>query len=367
SPRVIGLFGTPTGAPTLLTGQHVASMIGVFTGAAHGLVPHPTGALTGRALLDTGEWGVVASSGGGGPTMLAAGPVQAVQYNGGSGFAGATGIRVIASGAGFAFGAAPAGTGSIAISWDADPPLVGATPSGGIALLAQWSRHNGYERAFLLGENDAVQKLSYHVATGGEHVWENAGSRIAGLTREQFALSSGVRLGLQQLAIPDSVGDKLGAWTASGFANIATGIRVIASGQALSVGTGGPILHASGIDLRQGDIRNVRRINGLDGIKLYGDLPDSNANITAPSGTAWIIPETVTQGRVYSAVPTSAEHGVSVLIENRSAFAHSIYNTGTGLGAPSGWIATLAPSGGMSVRFASGAWEFGAKYQLGGF
>jgi hypothetical protein len=175
-----------------------------------------------------------------------------------------------------------------------------------------------------------------------------------------------MRLGLQQLAVPDSVGDKLGAWTASGFANIATGIRVTASGTRLTVGSGGPQLHASGIDMRSSDIRNVRRINNLDGIKVYGDLPDADSNITAPSGAVFIIPFGASS-HTYTIVPSGAEHSNIVMVENRSAVAHSIYQSGTGMGAPSGFIATLAPSGGLSARFASGAWELGVKYPFGGF
>lgn len=369
SPRFLGRITAGSGAIEQLTPNQAASMLPNFfapSGGPRGLVYAPTGGAIGAFLRDDGSFQPV-SGGGGGPTMLAAEPAGSVQYNGGSGFAGATGIRAVGSGQAFAFGQAPAATGLLQFSHNDTAPIAGGTPSGSTALLMQWATHNGYTRALLHGDNGNVEKQSYHVATGGKHEWQVNGAERAALDTDKLQLRAGMRLGLQQLALPDTVGDKLGSITASGFINHATGINITGSGTRLTFGSGGPQIHASGIDLRSGDIRNVRRLNGLDGIKLYGDLPDSNASVVAPSGTVFIVPLTTTQGRVYSAEPSGAEHGDVVLIENRSAFSHSIYNTGTGMGAPSGWIATLAPSGGVSIRFASGAWEFGSKYKLGGF
>jgi hypothetical protein len=438
--RVVGNFGQGTGAPTALSGQHVASLLSVGSGGIHGLAPGPTGGVLGRFLRDDWTWGAVPSGGlsvpsgggggggGGGPTMLAVGPLGAVQYNGGSGFAGYTGFR-FEQGSGLTLTAPlvmPTGTIRLGATGPAQAPTaeIGQASGGGLFFGLGSERQdvvlsmptgfgnllrfraadnggNGSQREWLAIDRDnagsgfldvyqgtesrglvlrAAQTLQQQVASGSSSIlhngansyidrrtekqWFTAGTNRGALDANHWGMQ---RLGVQGLAIPDAVGDKLGAWTASGFANIATGINITASGTRISVGSGGPQLHASGIDMRSSDIRNVRRINGLDGIKTYGDLPDSNANVVSASGTVFIIPATVTQGRVYSIVPSGAEHGEAVLIENRSAYSHSIYNTGTGMGAASGWIATLAPSGGVSSRFASGAWEFGVKYRFGGF
>jgi hypothetical protein len=200
-------------------------------------------------------------------------------------------------------------------------------------------------------------------------------SRVGGSTQvtvaaNQQRLEGGIRLGIEQLS-HSATTDKLATWTASGFANIATGITLGASGYQLSVGSGGPLLTGSGIGMRSGDMEGVRRINGLDGIKLFGFITGGGAasggqNITAPSGTAFVIPETVTTGQIFACVPTLAIHGDKLLIENRTSLSHMLNNTGTGMGVASGFIATLAPSMGIAVRFASGAWEYRDRYQLGG-
>lgn len=385
SPRVIGLFGTPTGAPTLLTGQHVASMIGVVTGSAHGFVPCPTGPAQGRAFLDNFTWGTpsgVGNGGGGSSDLVLGGPTGAVQFNGGTGLAGASGFRYH-TGTGLRLhDTFSIPTGSIVFGASGLPaidqglilvphgsPIISAKDANANQTSAAVLRYGGTgvrDDVVVLGGNVAIGTEQRTVA-GGDHRGLYGNVLRHGANREYFWGEAGFRIGLQQLAVPDTVGDKLASWTASGFANHATGINVTASGTRLSIGSGGPQLHPSGIDMRSSDIRNARKINGLFGIKTYGELPDADANITAPSGTVFIIPPNVTAGHIYSIVPSGSEHGDVVLVENYSAFAHSIYNTGTGMGAPSGFIATLAPSGGMSARNGSGAFYFGVKYKFGGF
>jgi len=161
-------------------------------------------------------------------------------------------------------------------------------------------------------------------------------------------------------------------FNAAGSFGGATGITITASGLALGVTPSGPLLHASGINMRSSDIDNVKRINGLQGIKVYGEVSGGGAAsgtqaLSAASGTAFIIPATVTTGQVFFAVPSLATHGDSILLENLSSITHRVNNTGTGMGAASGFVATLASRYGISLRFASGAWEYGNRYQLGGF
>lgn len=382
APAVLGRFGSATGPVLQMSGGQVASMVPWFTTTRAGLVPVPSGGAQGYVFSDSGEW--VAQSGGGGggggPTMLAAGSAGSVQYNGGSGFAAASGFAFQPSPTGLVLGhplIMPSGFiqigpasgfgfptgGLLRVGAQNVDIAVGRSVAGLDAQFMQW----GVDGPDILtvGRNSAVAGRYNRAGAVGHHWAVQALDRVA-LDATHLSIVPGVRFGLGQLALPDSVGDKLGAWTASGFANIATGINITASGTRLTVGSGGPQLHASGIDMRSSDIRNVRRINNLDGIKVYGDLPDADANITSPSGTVFIIPFGASS-HTYSIVPSGAEHGEVVLIENRSGVAHSINQTGTGMGAPSGFIATLAPSGGFSAKFESGAWTPGVKYKLGGF
>lgn len=79
----------------------------VFNAARAGLVPTATSA--NLFLRDDGSWqGVpsfVVASGGGVPTMLAAGAQNQLQYNAGSGFGGATGLSILGGGVGLNAGA----------------------------------------------------------------------------------------------------------------------------------------------------------------------------------------------------------------------------------------------------------------------
>jgi hypothetical protein len=532
SPRVLGRFTVGTGAAEQVTGQQVASMIGLFTGAAHGLVPRPTGGAAGLFLKDDATWAAPAG-GGGGPTMLAAAPAQAVQYNGGSGFAGASGFLFhVASGVdlhgrlhmptgvirlGDHRGSEPGGVSSGMIKFlpSMVDVIVGISSAGANAQLMQWAVDGPDIET--LGRNIAVDKLFHRSAT--EHRWFVAGANKAAIDAQQFALPPPVVLGVGQLAhslVTDKLGawtpsgfatvatgiyigasgcsigvgsggpqlsasgislptgslrfgasgvaskgdvrgphrfevwtrsadgstdlpvarmgaatnnrltvgggtegvagldleatsghvrsriadatkvsvtdshqlhepgiglalrqlshsaatDKLATWTASGFANVATGITLGASGYSLSVGSGGPVLHASGADFRSSTIENIKRINGLDGIKVYGFVSGGGAAsgsqvINVQSGTAFVIPETVTAGQIFNLVPSGAVHGDMATLENRSGISHWVNNSGTGMSTPSGFIATISPSGGTSYRFASGAWGLVNRYQYG--
>jgi len=69
SPRVVGRFTAGTGAAEQLLGQQVASMIGAFTGTAHGLVPYPSGGFdASKFLAGDATWRTPAGGAGGSAT-----------------------------------------------------------------------------------------------------------------------------------------------------------------------------------------------------------------------------------------------------------------------------------------------------------
>lgn len=374
SPRFLGRVAAGSGVVQELTGAQVATLLPLFTFASKGLVP--SGGTSGQVLGASG-W-TTGGGGGGGPTMLAAGPQGAVQYNGGSGFAGASGLRYDVATGLMLFGNLNMPTGTINVGATGLPPVgavlsfggdnaaqdVIATTStaGAVAQLMQWNVDG--PNIETLGRNIAVSKLWNRAAL--EHRWLVAGVDKGSLDAAQFSIRAGMRLGVPQLAHTASF-DKLGAWTASGFANIATGIQAQASGMQLAVGTGGPITTASGLQMGgTNDIAQVRRINDAEGMKAFGNLSSANAtgvvNVNAGSGTVFHLTASVSQ---LLALQPSAVHGDSILIQNRSAATHTVYNLGTGMGAPSGEIFKLNPSGAAWVGFASGAWELKSRYQLG--
>lgn len=428
-----------SGIPTDITIAAVASMLPNHfggSGTTRGLVFAPTGGLANNFLRDDGAWATPAGGAGGGPTMLAAGPDFAVQYNGGSGLAGATGFLFSPSGFGLQLahnlrmptgtillgatgaGAAPVGwlgaySGAINIGFgtgSANPAIsiddytqahirFRAWDQSGQGEPREWMRvqRNVASGALglIFGSNTDTDTsvlgrslvfLRAGSATGtirgalganaaeafaarpGHHSWGVSGAQKLGL--DEAGLNLWGQLGMQRMAHSAST-DKLGAWTASGFANVATGITIGASGCQLSVGSGGPELTASGIGMRGGDMGGVRRINGLDGIKLFGFVPGGGAasgtqEIVSGSGSVFVVPETTVAGQVYALIPTLAIHGDTILLENRTGLSHMVNNAGTGMGTPSLFVATLPPSGGLSFRFASGAWQYGNRYKLGG-
>ncbi len=433
--NVLGRFTLGTGAIEQLPPGRVASLLPDFfvaSGGTRGLVWAPTGGAAGNFLRDDGSW--QAAGGGSGAAVGPGMPTGSFQYAG-SGFHGASGFRFTASGISNEYGFLMP-TGSIQMGATGGVPEVeignvggrlsvgfGLTPSGGDLLFGRSASSNNLQ--ILARDSDGYGALREVVAidrrnapsgaldayfgnpsntrsanlrgffanivaahaTGtiqgqlgannaeafaarpGHHSWGVSGSQRLGL--DQRGLHSWGQVGIQPLAHGETL-DKLTTVTPSGFVNIATGITIGASGYRLSVGSGGPQLHGSGIDLRSADIGNVRRINGLDGIKLYGLVPGGGAasggqDIVAASGSAFVVPETTTAGQIFALVPTLAIQGDTILLENRTALSHMVNNTGTGMGAPSGFVATLAPSGGYSFRFASGAWEPGSQYKLGGF
>jgi hypothetical protein len=220
------------------------------------------------------------------------------------------------------------------------------------------------------GGTEGIAGLDLEATSG------NLRSRIADATKVSVTDSHqlhepGIGLALQQL-LHSATTDKLATWTASGFANVATGITLGASGYQLSVGSGGPLLTGSGIGMRSGDIESVRRINGLDGIKVFGFITGGGAasgtqNIVSASGSAFVISPDATVGQKFALVPTLATLGDALIIDNRSPATHAIINAvGTGVGIASGTLVSISPSMGVKVHFASGAWAFRDRYQLGG-
>lgn len=408
---------SPSGIPQALTPSTVATMMPVFNDLHKGLVPPGSAGDATKFLSGAGTWATPAG-GGGGPTMLAAGPANSVQYNGGSGFAGATGFRFgTASGLHLEHGINMA-TGTLRMG--VSPASAGLwRVSNNPGVVVGYRAYDGTARQMVglsgdgstfddqrFGDSDPTSgNYTTYLGAKGQVVAQVAGEAKLTVTTSDVLVGSGMAIrwepgaagrisvggvaalrfpGANQLVVGDgqriaipqlshsAATDKLATWTPSGFANIATGLSIGASGYQLSVGSGGPVLHASGIQMRSGDMEGVRRINGLDGIKLYGFVTGGGAasgtiDIVAPSGTAFVIPESVTTGQVIGMLPTGAIHGDTVLLENRSGISHLVNNCGTGMGVPSAFIATLPASGGISLRFGSGAWEYGNRYKLGGF
>jgi hypothetical protein len=424
---------SPSGIPQALTPSTVATMMPLFNDVHKGLVPGSSGGTTNFLRAD-GTWATPpGGAGGGGPTMLAAAPANAVQYNGGSGFAGASGLLfnqdtyglqlarnfrqptgVMLLGA-TGVDAAPVGwigaysgainfgigTGLLEPAFTIETPpdaagfvrfrsvdmggagsprtlfsvnrnvasgnIVGTFGSNDYTSVGLHSRHGVLVRGagptgfiqFGLGTN----LTEAFAARPGHHTWSVSGAQKMGLDND--GLSVWGQLGVQQRAHSAST-DKLATWTASGFANVATGITLGASGYSLSVGSGGPVLHASGADFRSSSIENVKRINGLDGIKIYGFVSGGGAasgsqNILAPSGTAFVIPASVTAGQVFNLVSSGAANGDLVMLENRSGVTHRANN----VGSPSGFLSNVVPSGGTTFRFGSGAWSLQHHVQFG--
>jgi hypothetical protein len=63
NPRILGRSTAGTGAIEALAGPAVQSMLGLFSGTAHGLVPGPTGGTQSRFLNDGGGWTIPLASG----------------------------------------------------------------------------------------------------------------------------------------------------------------------------------------------------------------------------------------------------------------------------------------------------------------
>ncbi len=123
---------------------------------------------------------------------------------------------------------------------------------------------------------------------------------------------------------------------------------------------------SDGLDLIQHTIENAKRINNLDNVKQYGNLPDSNADVVGQSGPQFFIPSSVSGARTYALIPTMGVYGDTIFIDNRSAFTATINQVGTGMGVPSGAIAAIAPTMGCAFHFGSGYWEFDSRYRLSG-
>lgn len=313
APRVLGRFAG-SGAVEQLLGAQVASMLPVFTGLAHGLTPYPSGGISGRFLRDDGSWRAVPTFGAA-PTGVEIAGLGAIEYN-----------RIL--------GRFSAGSGAVEQ----------LTPTQVATMLP----------AFTITGKGVVPPP---VTVSGNFLKDDG-------TWAAPAGGGGGGSGFPN-GPPNTV-----QFNASGAFGGATGITIAASGYAMAFGSGGPYLHGSGIDMRSSDIRNARRINGLDGVKLYGEVPaggaaSGSAELVVASGTVFIVPPSVTVGQVYAALPTLAGHGDMMLLENRSGVTHQVNQGGTN----SGWVATLAPSMGIRLRYgsASGSWEYRNRYQLGGF
>ena len=386
-PGILGNAGQGSGAIARLTGQQVASMIGVFTGLAHGLVPYPSGAALTDVLNADGKWRPGVGAGG---AVTLGGPTGAVQYNGGTGLAGVAGFSF--DGTNLSLDGELRMPGRFQLQQDGRLALpnrafptglgdkLGAWTASGFASSATGIAIAGSGMALAFGPRPATTGdlrhtagtlLAYRSADAlgncvalrggavGNDLW--IGDTASGMNITMFARTDILMApaGIASVRVSATLLD------VNGLAMQATGAhRFLVQGtQRASIGSGG-------LDLLSGDAVNIKKLNGLEGVKVYGPLDGTSAsgsaNITAPSGSAFIIPAAATAGQRYALVPSGANHGDSVLIQNRSSATHRIFNHGTGMGAPSGALYDMAPSGGAWFRFASGAWEFGSRYQLGG-
>lgn len=248
SPRVLGRFTAGSGVVEQLTGPQVASMVPLFDTTKAGLVPQPTG-VTGMFLKDNGTW--AAAGGGGSISNLPGGPTGSVQYNAGSGvFGGASGF--LWDGTTLQrFGNLDMPTGTLKFGPTGLPPdghshvavpntplknIIGTVRDDNPALTIN-VLSVGAARPNVItvgGNNNAGTELR---ANPGGDIRFLTNNTIRGLVdADQLSVGPGMRVGVPQLGAATGFGDKLGAWTASGFANVATGIHVVGSGMALAFG-----------------------------------------------------------------------------------------------------------------------------------
>lgn len=232
------------GAVQDLTPAQVAAIVPVFSGAAAGLVPTGTGSST-DALRGDGTWAPVSGGGGGGggPTMLAAGPTGAVQYNSGSGFAGSSGFTfdgltlqngligytptgIVYSGFGLNGALNQFGHGTIGVGVNV---LRGMTASG---VMAHVLRHGTEQNQHEWGSTITTDKQRWNAVSSGLHRWF-VGADFAYLDASQYRLATGMKLAVTQHAATGL--DRLAGWSASGFATVATGVKITGSGVGLDL------------------------------------------------------------------------------------------------------------------------------------
>ena len=183
--------GSIVNVATLVTGRISAQS---FSDTVAGLTPASGGGTTNFLRAD-GAWDVPpAGAGGGGPTMLAAGGLGSIQYNGGSGFAGFTGITVIGSseiGAGIGFGnptllnSAVGGQIGMASAFS----MRALTPSMGFQGVMTWTPPATVATGGVIGFGSnnqtfggALRAITSDVATGGTYQWRFGGGSGAKLT-----------------------------------------------------------------------------------------------------------------------------------------------------------------------------------------
>lgn len=226
-------MGAGNGDPQDLSPQQAGAIIPVYSGTIAGLVP--TGPANQTLFLRAdGTW---QEAGGGGPTMLAAGPKNAVQYNSGSGLAGDAGLvysgGILAMTGDIALGTVPAATGTIRLPYGGQ--IYGYRSDLGIhAQLLNYGQALGQDGVLKIG---ATGVPAVHFLPAEQVVFRQGNALRGSWDTGGVHLAQGMRIGVRPLAQSTPSGnslDKLGAWTPSGFANVATGITITGSGVGLS-------------------------------------------------------------------------------------------------------------------------------------
>jgi len=290
-PAVIGRVPASLGQPDYLGPTQLAQVIPLFAGLAGGLVPTGTGSTT-TFLRNDGSW---ATPPGGGATTLPGGPTGSVQYNGGTGFGGASGFLYDGTSltryGNFAIPTGTIGFGATGLATPAQGFItfphggmnvigtVTADVTNNVAIL-RWGGAGVRDNVVILGGNVNIG-TEMRAATGGDHRWLTNNVLRGQIDGTQLRLVSGMDLGLAKLSFPTAVGEKLGTWTASGFANQATGIHVVGSGTAFAFGSNPST--AGTIRFGNSDSLQFRNVAGSGNLFLAGGASDNAAYFGDPA------------------------------------------------------------------------------------
>lgn len=180
------------------------------------------------------------------------------------------------------------GSGWIFAPGGSVPILSVASASGGMETLVRHGSSNPDE--VIWGGGVRLKQQQWRVISDGSYAWDApTNNRIQTMDRGQVALRPGVRFGLGQLTHGGAT-DKLGAWAASGFANVATGLNVQASGMQLAAGPSGAVMNGSGMSIGEA------RYTSGDIYLANGGTPGTPSLVPSGGGRLFISPMTSATG-----------------------------------------------------------------------